>query len=228
MDEIFGPENFVSQISFASTSGFSQAAALGRNGDYVLWYALDVNRVKTRRLWREALNRQGYGWVRLRDGSHRGLTTKGKKDPSSLPDGAEVYKPDNIVSQGAASVPQPFEYEGKTYLPGSNSHWKAQYPDGMNRLVWANRIHVARNSVQYVRYPTDFPWAARNNNWTDTATGNFTDDKIYVVQTGSKVIERCILLATDPGDLVLDPTCGSGTTAYVCEPGPRQGPEVGR
>ena len=88
---------------------------------------------------------------------------------------------------------------------------------GMDRLAKAGRIHVAENSIQYVRYHTDFEAAVHGNMWTDTGTGNFTDDKLYVVQTNSKVVERCILMATDPGDLVLDPTCGSGTTAYVAE-----------
>ncbi|MHB0871749.1 MAG: DNA methyltransferase [Chloroflexota bacterium] len=87
----------------------------------------------------------------------------------------------------------------------------------MTRLGTAGRIHTSRNSIRYVRFADDFPWRSRNNIWTDTITGQFTDDKVYVVQTNTKVIERCILMTTDPGDLVLDPTCGSGTTAYVAE-----------
>jgi adenine-specific DNA-methyltransferase len=87
----------------------------------------------------------------------------------------------------------------------------------MERLALAGRIHVAKNSIQYVRYADDFGYQVRTNLWTDTGTGNFTDDKVYVVQTNTKVVERCLLLTTDPGDLVLDPTCGSGTTAFVAE-----------
>jgi len=218
LDETFRPSNFVSQIKFATTSGFAQASALGRSGDYVLWYAKDIEKLKARQLYWQALERQGYGWIQFEDGSFRGLTKEERENPNfALPGGARLYKPDNIQSQGAASSPQPFEYEGKTYSPGASSHWKANYPDGMNRLAWAGRIHIAKNSIQYVRYVDDFGWQPYNNTWTDTATGNFTDDKIYVVQTGSKIIERCMLLATDPGDLVLDPTCGSGTTAYIAE-----------
>jgi adenine-specific DNA-methyltransferase len=218
LDEVFAPSNFISQIKFASTSGFAQAAALGRAGDYVLWYAKDVDRVKAHPLYRRALERQGYGWIQFPDGTYRGLTKAEKDDPYfQLPAGARLYQPDNIQSQGASSTPQPFEYNGKTYLPGTSSHWKANYPEGMDRLAWAKRIHVAKNSIRYVRFVDDFGYQPYNNTWTDTATGNFTDDKIYVVQTGSKVIERCLLLATDPGDLVLDPTCGSGTTAFVAE-----------
>jgi adenine-specific DNA-methyltransferase len=217
LDETFGPDNFVSQIKFASTSGFAQASALGRAGDYVLWYAKHSDRLKSRSLWWKASERQAYGWVELADGTRRGLTKEEKEDLSLLPAGARLYAPDNIQSQGASSKPQPFTYKGKRYAPGASAHWKASYPAGMERLAWAGRIHVAANSIRYVRFADDFGYQPFNNTWTDTATGNFTDDKIYVVQTGSKVIERCILLATDPGDLVLDPTCGSGTTAFVAE-----------
>ncbi len=217
MDEVFGSENFVSQIAFVTTSGFSQANALGRSGDNVLWYARQIDTVKSRRLWRQAGNRQGYRWIELPDGSRRGITAGEASGAAALPDGARLYQPDNLISQGAAGSPQPFVHEGKTYHPGANAHWKASFPAGMSRLALAGRIHVARNSVRYVRYVDDFSLQAFTDNWTDTATGNFTDDKLYVVQTGSKVIERCLLLCTDPGDLVVDPTCGSGTTAYVAE-----------
>ena len=218
MDELFGSENFVSLISFSTTSGFSQASTLGRAGDYIVWYARNIDTVKTRPLFRPADARQTYTWIRFSDGTARSMTSAEKADPEfKLPDGARLYAPDNIQSQGAASTPQPFLHNGKTYHPGQSAHWKASYPDGMNRLANAGRIHVARNSIRYVRYLDDFPIQAFSNAWMDTATGNFTDDKVYVVQTGSKAIERCLLLCTDPGDLVLDPTCGSGTTAAVAE-----------
>jgi len=98
-----------------------------------------------------------------------------------------------------------------------NAHWKANYPVGLNRLLRADRVHVAENSFRYKRFHTDFPWTARDNIWNDTGTGSFTEQKVYIVQTPTKMIERCVLLTTDPGDLVLDPTCGSGTTATVAE-----------
>jgi len=217
LDEIFGAENFVTQISFVTTSGFSQASALPRSGDYILWYANDIACLKYRQLWRRSAERQGYGWALRGDGSMGGLSAAMKSGDEAIPSGWRVYKPDNIQSQGAASSDQPFVFGGKTYRPGAGSHWKANWPDGMNRLALAGRIHVARNSVQYVRFEDDFGWQSQTNSWSDTATGNFTDDKVYVVQTGTKVVERCLLLATDPGDLVLDPTCGSGTTAQVAE-----------
>ena len=106
---------------------------------------------------------------------------------------------------------------GRSITPASNSHWKANYPTGMNASHKLVDLHVAKNSLQYRRYADDFAFQEIGNIWTNTGTGNFTDDKVYVVQTNVKVAERCLLLATAPGDLVIDPTCGSGTTAYVAE-----------
>jgi adenine-specific DNA-methyltransferase len=217
LDEIFGPTQFVSMISFVTTSGFSQASQLGRAGDYLLWYAKDASRVKAKPLWYEAVDRQGYGWLVLSDGKMRGMTAAEKRGESQIPSGARIYTPDNIVSQGAASSPQPFKYLGKHYSPPTSSHWKASYPSGMERLALAGRLHVAKNSIRFVRYADDFGLKPYTNLWTDTATGNFTEDKIFVVQTSTKVVERCLLMTTDCGDLVLDPTCGSGTTATVAE-----------
>ncbi len=220
LDEVMGSENFVSLITFATTSGF-ESKELARGGDYILWYAKDKARgVKVRQLYEEAPKvpgEGGYRWVMFPDGSYRGLTARELRGEDPYPKEGRLYKPDNILSQGAASVDQKYNFQDKTYSPGSNSHWKAHFPDGMNRLGYAGRIHVAKNSIQYVRFADDSSLKARNNIWTDTLTGQFTDDKIYVVQTNTKVIERCVLMTTDPGDLVLDPTCGSGTTAYVAE-----------
>ncbi len=215
LDEVMGAENFVSMISFVTTSGFTQASALPRTGDYILWYARNSDRLKSRPLWEEAADRPGYRWLYFEDGTSRGLR-KGET-PDSVGGSARLYTPGDLQSQGSAAEPQPYNFAGRQYLPGANSHWKASYPDGMDRLVWANRIHEARGSLRYRRFVDDFPYKARTNFWDDTGTGNFTDDKVYVVQTNTKVVERCILLATDPGDLVLDPTCGSGTTAFVAE-----------
>jgi adenine-specific DNA-methyltransferase len=219
LDEVFGAENFVSQITFQTTSGFA-SNTLATLGDFLLWYAKDADRVKVRHLYEQQETIPGEGnarWILLPDGTYRGVSAAERRGEVPLPDGARLYKPDNIQSQGAASEPQPFEYEGKKYEPGINAHWKANYPNGMQHLATAGRIHVAKNSIQYRRFATDFPYQERGNIWTDTITGNFTDDKIYVVQTNTKVIERCLLLTTDPGDLVLDPTCGGGTTALASE-----------
>lgn len=218
LDEVF-PGGFVSQISFQTTSGFD-STTLPTMGDFLLWYSKDKDTVRYNKIFQPQPIELGKGnatWVLLPDGSYRGVNAAEKRGEAELPKDAKLYNPDNIQSQNAASEPQPFEFEGKTYLPGGNSHWKANYPDGMNRLGKAGRIHVAKNSVRYRRYADDFPFQQLGNIWTDTITGSFTDDKVYVVQTGVKVVERCIHMTTEPGDLVLDITCGSGTTAYAAE-----------
>jgi adenine-specific DNA-methyltransferase len=219
MDEVFGSENFVSQIVFQTTSGFA-TKTLATLGDFILWYAKDKESVKVRKLFEEQPTSVGEGnarWVLLPDGTYRGVTAEEKRGLAPLPDGAKLYLPDNLQSQGPAREQQPFEVGGRTYLPQPNNHWKANYPGGMQKLLTAGRIHVAQNSIRYRRFHDDFPYKERGNVWTDTLTGNFTAEKLYVVYTNTKVIERCILMSTDPGDLVLDPTCGSGTTAYVAE-----------
>lgn len=220
MDEVFGVENFVSMISVQTTTGF-EANYLGNMSDFVVWYARNKNVGKARSPFYRKRFELGQGnarWLLLPDFSCRGVSAEEQRGEREIPKGALPYKPDNIISQGRAKEPQQFRFRGKTYDSWTkNSHWKANYPTGMERLGKAGRIHVAENSIQYVRFHTDFDVAVHGNIWTDTGSGNFTDDKVYVVQTNAKVIERCILMATDPGDLVLDPTCGSGTTAYVAE-----------
>ncbi|MEN9832860.1 MAG: hypothetical protein RL753_14 [Bacteroidota bacterium] len=219
LDEVFGAQNFVSLITFQTTSGF-KTSTIATLGDHLLWYAKDAARVKVRKLYQRQPVVPGEGnarWVLMPDGTYRGVTAEERRGESAIPTGARLYKPDNIQSQGAASEPQPFAFQGKTYSPGANSHWKANYPKGMARLAEARRIHVAKNSIQYIRYADDFPYEEIGNIWVDTQTGSFTDEKVYVVQTNVKVVERCMLLCTEPGDLVIDPTCGSGTTAYSAE-----------
>jgi adenine-specific DNA-methyltransferase len=220
MEEVFGPSNFVSVISVQTTTGF-KTNYIGNIADYVVWFAKDKTRGKSRSAFYKKAFELGEGnarWLLLDDFSYRGVTAAEKRGEQPVPQGSRPYAPDNIISQGRAKEPQPFEVQGKAYDSWSkNSHWKASYPVGMYRLARAGRIHVAENSIRYVRFHTDFDLGVHGNVWTDTGSGNFTDDKVYVVQTNAKVIERCILMSTDPGDLVLDPTCGSGTTAYVAE-----------
>ncbi len=219
MDDVFGAENFVSQIAFQTTTGF-ETNTLATLGDFLIWFAKDKSRLKFRKVFEDQPVVLGEGnarWVLLPDGSYRGVTAEEKRGDVLLPEGARLYKPGDIQAQGAASEDQPFEFDGKIYRPSSNSHWKANYPVGMQRLADANRIHVAANSIQYRRFASDFPLKERGNIWIDTLMGSFLDDKLYVVQTNEKVIGRCILMTTDPGDLVIDPTCGSGTTAFVAE-----------
>ena len=220
MDEVFGEDNFVSLISIQTTTGF-QVNFLGNMSDFVIWFSKNKTNGKSRPPFYRKNFKLGEGnarWLMFEDFTYRGVSAAEKRGGPPIPEGAKPYKPDNIIAQGRSKEPQPFQFRGKPYDTwDKNSHWKANYPVGMNRLAQADRIHVAENSIQYIRYHKDFDVAVHGNIWTDTGTGNFTDVKVYVVQTNTKVIERCILMATDPGDLVLDPTCGSGTTAYVAE-----------
>ena len=133
-----------------------------------------------------------------------------------LPQGWSRYRLVSLVSQGGSSTSSPFKFDGKTYHPPSNSHWKVT-PDGLKTVAIAHRIQATTNSIQFRSLIDDFPISITHNVWTDTITGSFLEEKIYVVQTNPKILERCLLMTTDPGDIVLDPTCGSGTTAYVAE-----------
>ena len=212
MDEVFQDENFISEIAFVKTSGLSQNY-LANRFDYLLWYAKDQKQIKFRQPYGEKTREQGtastYTWIKRNDGKYRGMT-KTEKETGHIPTGYFVYKADNITSQGNPVVA--FVFRGKSYMIRSKTPLS-----GLSRLAEADRIHEARNSIQYVRRINDFPLIEISELWSDTGTGSFTDDKVYVVQTGTKTIQRCILMTTDPGDLVLDPTCGSGTTAYVAE-----------
>jgi adenine-specific DNA-methyltransferase len=214
MDEVFGRENFITLVTVTKTTS-ATADYLAGVADYLLLFAKDANQTKFRNLWIEAReSRVGYRWVQLADGTQRSANALELGDESVLPLGARLYKPDNITSQRPPGS-FPVEFQGRTFVP-KTSYWKTG-EIGMQRLKEANRLHAASNSIQYVRYKDDFPYRGINNVWTDMSTGNFTEDKVYVVQTAVKLIERCMLMTTDPGDLILDPTCGSGTTAYVAE-----------
>lgn len=218
MDEVFGSANFVSQIFFQTTRGF-ESQALSRIGDYVVWYARNKDVLKFRPIYEEIKAEEGegsYNWIMLPDGTSRSLSKKELADSSLIPDGARRYQPSDFQSSGETKGDTAFEYKGKKYLPNPGKHWKTNVA-GMYRLAELNRVHVAQNSIRYVRYFDDFPFRPINNIWMNLNSGNFLDDKIYVVQTNIKIVQRCLLMTTDPGDLVLDPTCGSGTTAYVAE-----------
>ncbi|WP_292515309.1 site-specific DNA-methyltransferase [Mesorhizobium sp.] len=218
MDEVFGEESFVSEINFTTTSGFN-SAYLASTSDKIIWFAKNLEKLKFRRPYdvlEKSATSGNYGWIRFRDGQYRGLRAAEKAGDKAVDTEAELYQPTSLVSQGATASPSEFNFVGRKWTPPANQHWKTNLA-GMAKLGKAGRIHVASNSLRFIRLASDFGLKAWTNFWTDTATGNFTEDKFYVVQTGAKVIERCLLMTTDPGDLVLDPTCGSGTTAYVAE-----------
>jgi adenine-specific DNA-methyltransferase len=222
LDEVFGSENFASVVTFSKTT--AQASQLLANvSDYLLWYTRSIKSAKFRQLYyNKILGGQGTGeyvWTRLPDGTERTLTQQERSgEEGLLPTGALVFRQDSMVSQGAGdSAAATVEVFGKPHHPGLNSHWKT-HPTGVLNLAKAGRVVSSGRVLKYKRFIDDFPIFPVVNNWRDTGTGGSSSDpRIYVVQTVTKVIERCILMATDPGDLVLDPTCGSGTAAFVAE-----------
>lgn len=227
MDEVFGSENFVTQIAFATTTGAGSFAGgtdvLANVLNYVVVYARTLDRVKYRQLFRtkevggDASSL--YTRVLMPDGSSRPLSAA-ERAGGPVPDGARAYGIDNLTSQttrvGQTTV-FPVTVGTKTVTP-SKGGWKTNQA-GMRKLLIADRVYAGRGAnLGYVRFIDDFPAAPISNFWSDTlGQGQFGGDKLYVVQTATKVIERCMLMCTDPGDLVLDPTCGSGTSAYVAE-----------
>jgi adenine-specific DNA-methyltransferase len=221
LDEVFGSENFVSLISFAKTSGATDRF-LSRVADFILWYAKDADSLKYRQLYlaKQVGGAGGgeYRFVELPDGRRLSAAEANSGGMSG-----RAFRYDNLTSQsmgrmkgeGAASW-FGVQYDGRLVYPPDTSRWKTN-EEGMRRLLLAGRVYVRRNSLAYIRYIDDFPALALNTMWSDTAIAGRPGDKFYVVQTSPKVAERCVLMTTDPGDLVLDPTCGSGTTAFVAE-----------
>lgn len=217
MDEVFGVGNFSSIISFRKTTGQS-GSLLSDTNDYLIWYAKNKTSVKFRSLF---LSRVGFGWVNydyvaLSDSTHRKMTREEMDNPDLLPKNSRIYRRSPLTSASSSeTTSMPVEFEGKKYLPGKGG-WKTN-ERGFANLLKANRLESYGTTLSYRRYADDFPFFPVSNAWTDTASGGYGADKIYVVQTNLGVIQRCLLLTTDPGDLVFDPTCGSGTTAFVGE-----------
>ncbi|WP_328986135.1 site-specific DNA-methyltransferase [Thiorhodovibrio winogradskyi] len=215
MNEVFGSINYLNIIPFSKTSGVT-TAFLASNVDFLIWYAKDRYKADYYQLFSDKESVGGgagtYSWLDSPSAPRRGMSAAEKRSEVKLPSDAKRYKPDNITSQGNPITK--FSFQGKLYAQA----WKTDKEGvGLKRLGMAGRLHVARNSLQYVRFLTDFPCIPVTQLWDDTQTGSFTEDKAYVVQTAAKVIERCLLMTTKPGDLILDPTCGSGTTAHVAE-----------
>ena len=209
MDEVFGEENFVSQISFAKTTGFS-GDSLSNVSDHILWYSRKYTHLKYRPLWKsKAAGEEGAG-------SYRPVGSISALDSSSHSP-TRLVTLDQLTSQGASDNDKPILVNGKRFVPRQGMHWKTT-TDGVQRLLKAGRVVALQNTPAYARFMDDFQVFPLVNSWTDTVGQNqFGGSKMYVVQTAIPVPERCILMTTDPGDLVLDPTCGSGTTAYVAE-----------
>lgn len=217
MDEVFGSENFVSQINFRKTSN-STDLYLPTNSDYLIWYAREKDSLKYNQLYTEKsfLNTtsDSFGCAEFEDGSWRRLTTVEKQNPAILGNSVKLFGLGDLTSSHFYTSP-PFEFEGRTYNPG-NRFWSTSVK-GLGNLKRKSRLASVGTTLRFKRYFDDFPVMQLGNIWTDTGTGTQTEEREYVVQTAIKVIQRCLLMTTDPGDLVVDPTCGSGTTAYVAE-----------
>jgi adenine-specific DNA-methyltransferase len=214
MDEVFGAENFIAEIIFRKKGMTLGSNTLETMNDFILYYARNIKQIKYRQLY-ENYNVEGASrWtlVELKNGIRRNLTQEEYNNHKLLPDGSKVFR---LVSQRAPSFSPnnvfDFEYDGKKYkAPGC---WVTNM-EGMNTLAKNKRFYSEGTNLSYIQYIDDFPLKKITNLWSDTTGAN---NKIYVVQTADKPIQRCLLMTTDPGDLVLDITCGSGTTAYVAE-----------
>ncbi|HEX8328994.1 MAG TPA: site-specific DNA-methyltransferase [Hymenobacter sp.] len=216
MDEVFGSGNFVSQISFRKTSNLT-AGLLPTSNDFIIWYARNKDVVKYRPLYEkktfESVTSDSFGCLELPGGMWRRLTQEERNNIYSLPEG-KLFGLGDLTSSHYYNSPD-FEYKGKVFT-SKKRYWSTS-TEGLNRLANADRLAVVGDTLRYKRFFNDFPYISLDNNWTDTGAGSQTGEANYVVQTTPKVIQRCMLMTTDPGDLVLDPTCGSGTTAHAAE-----------
>ncbi|MBU4278215.1 MAG: site-specific DNA-methyltransferase [Proteobacteria bacterium] len=217
LDEIFGSDNFVGQISFVTKIPLRNKYLPGVC-DYILWYGKDFagGKLKFRNLFEEQSlkNSPQFSLVELDDGSIRTITQEEVENPDILPAKSRVFTSLDLASSGRTeSCVFDFTWEGKSYSPTAGKSWKTNL-GGMDKLAACNRLYATKTALRYRLYFDDYPVKSITNNWTDTVG---VSGKIYVVQTDIKVIKRCMLMCTDPGDIVFDPTCGSGTTPFVAE-----------
>jgi len=219
MDEVFHSENFVSLITVKKTGGMGEER-LDNVSDYILWYARDLDCMKYNPIYvtKDFLEGAGarFARIELTEGWSRSILDDERELPERMPTGARAWRGDPLTSESASdSTMFDFELCGELVKRPKKGGWKTN-TTGMARLKQAGRLLKTREFVNFIKYFEDFSASALGNLWSDTM-GTAEQDKIYVVQTTTKVIARCLLMTTDPGDLVLDPTCGSGTTAYVAE-----------
>lgn len=214
MDEVFGKDNFFSLITFRTTSGLGSSGLTGVS-NYLLWYAKDKKNIKYHQLFKaKSVEDSAFNYIELLDSTRRSMTADEKRNPQILPEGSRPFTSADLVSSGLTpSCVFPFEYDGRVFEPGRNRSWKTNL-EGMKKLAEAKRLIAFGQTLRYVAYYDDFPVSKITNMWSDTV-GEL--QKIYAVQTSREIIKRCILMTTDPGDLVFDPTCGSGTTAHTAE-----------
>jgi adenine-specific DNA-methyltransferase len=217
MDEVFGEDNFITPLLFKKTGSMSGNFISGIV-DTVLWYAKQQSQAKCRRLLTERTKESvdsGFGHIELPDGTCRGLTAKELRDEVPFPEG-QRFQSSPLMSSGETKGDQGFVLNGVTYFPAKGRHWAVSIGN-LPKIERAGRLYPIGNTLTFKKYLKESPFTPLSNVWIDTMESTFAVQRIYVVQTSTKVVERCILLATDPGDLVLDPTCGAGTTTYVAE-----------
>ena len=221
MDEVFGADNFCALIGYQKTGGFA-ADLLQRNFDYIVWFAKEKPKIKFIRVFASAAPTRDdatfFDAIEKPSGEVEIVAASRADRITELESGERLLSRNPCISDGyLATLGYEFWFEGVRYTPPPTAHWKT-VRDGMERLKAADRLIRKGNTVRFRRYWDDHPATAIGVNWTNTGTGGFVgDEKTYVVQTDSRAVERCMLMTTDPGDLVLDPTCGSGTTANVAE-----------
>ncbi len=214
MDDVFGKANFCALVSFSKAAGGLRAATrVGSILDYLVWYAKDVSKIKYRPIFEKKADpiESAYTMLELADGTRRPMSQDERTKNGPLPDGAKPFMSVLMTKPGPGSKFE-VEYQGRKY--DSGRRWWGTTPEGIQRVIWANRVLATESSLRFVSYFEDFPFRAYTNLW-DGLGG--PADPIFVVQTNTEVVKRCMMMTTDPGDLVLDPTCGSGTTAYVAE-----------
>ncbi len=213
MDEIFGEDNFLNLITCRVSSGTTRDRSLKSISDYLIWYGKDSSHTKFRRLLQEReLDTNTYNRIEEEIGLRRSMTIDEKRKPSSIPVGSRAFSTLPLHSMNAGDN-SPRSCFGSTWRIPQTSHWRYS-PRGFQRLLVADRVNPEHTVLRSVYYHDDYPAAELHSTWSDTGPEQV---KKYVVQTSVKIIQRCILMTTDPGDLVLDPTCGAGTTAYVAE-----------
>ncbi|MBK7261612.1 MAG: site-specific DNA-methyltransferase [Rubrivivax sp.] len=222
LDEVFGDTNFCTMISYSKTTT-TTGDLLPATTDFILWYAKDRAQVKYRSLFVDKVigyaGATKYDQVESENLLRRTLTSSERAQPDLIPKGGRVFTLDNLTSPRIREGRTGYygvQFNGKEYFP-QQGEWKT-HKAGMPRLLAANRVYAASGGVRYIRYLNDFPAVVLSNTWLDIGgIQSRVDPKVYVVQTSTTAVQRCMLMSTDPGDLVLDPTCGSGTTAYVAE-----------
>ncbi len=218
MDEVFVEGNFVSVILFKKTGSHSDDV-LGASHDSILWYSRNTGTVKLRRLTTKAKlpppEDPNYVHLLLPDGNTRRMTPAERRREIALPSHARIFRHGPISGQGPSKKDTPKRFCGEEFRPEKGRHWSTTN-EGMDRTIRSGRVGSTGKYLSYLLFWDEIPGRLANI-WNDTQSGGFVGDHLYVVQTTTKVIQRCILMTTDPGDLVLDPTCGSGTTAYVAE-----------